>query len=107
MPLAHHLFVCNHQKTEIGDEVAKALKTELKKQGLKSWSSKEGKQHNRVQTCNCLDLCKHCKKGPGAALVVYPEGVFYGRVRPQDAADIVSQHLGAGKTVARLLLDPQ
>ena len=107
MPLAHHLFVCNHQKDEVGAAVAKALKLELKRQGLKTWRLDGEERHNRVQTCNCLDLCKHCKKGPGAALVVYPEGTFYGHVRPQDAAEIVGQHLGAGAPVMRLLLpDP-
>lgn len=95
--LDHHLFVCANQKDEVGRDVAKALKIEIKKQGQK--------HHNRVQTCSCLDMCKHCKKGPGAALVVYPEGVFYGDVRPKDAADIVAQHLGEGRPVARLLLD--
>lgn len=107
MSLDHHLFVCANQKDEVGKDVAKALKLEIKKQGLKSSFSGGEKRHNRVQTCNCLDLCKHCKKGPGAALVVYPEGIFYGDVRPKDAADIVAQHLGEGLPVARLLLDPQ
>lgn len=105
MPLDHHLFVCAAQKDEVGKDVAKALKLEIKKQGLKSWLSGGQQRHNRVQTCNCLDLCKHCKKGLGAALVVYPEGVLYGDVRPKDAADIVAQHLGEGRPVARLLLD--
>ena len=105
MPTAHHLFVCADQKDEVGRDVAKALKLELKKQGLKSWRSEGEKLHNRVQTCNCLDLCKHCKKGSGAALVIYPEGVFYGDVRPKDVADIVEQHLGNDRPVTRLVLD--
>ncbi|WP_375417891.1 ferredoxin [uncultured Hymenobacter sp.] len=107
MPLAHHLFVCAAQKDEVGKDLAKALKLEIRKQGLKTWLSRGEKQHNRVQICNCLDLCKHCKKGPGAALVVYPEGVFYGDVRPKDAADIVGQHLANGRPISRLLLDPK
>ena len=90
----------------MGKEVAKALKHELKKQDLKSWRRGGEKLYNRVQTCNCLDLCKHCKKGPGAALVVYPEGVFYGQVRPKDAADIVREHLGEGQPVAHLRIEP-
>ncbi|MBG8554191.1 (2Fe-2S) ferredoxin domain-containing protein [Hymenobacter guriensis] len=98
------LFVCTAQKDEIGKDVARALKIEVKKQGLKSLFSGGEKHKIRVQTCNCLDLCKHCKKGPGAALVVYPEGPVYGDVKPRDAADIV-QHLSEGKPVKRLLLD--
>ncbi len=99
------LFVCAAQKDEVGREVAKALKTELKKQGLKTALIGGEKRKVRVQTCNCLDLCKSCKKGPGAALIVYPEGVAYGNVRPRDAAEIVHEHLGEGRVVERLRLD--
>ena len=105
MPLAHHVFVCAAQKDEVGREVAKALKQELKRQNLKTWLHAGEKQHNRIQTCSCLDLCKHCKKGSGAALVIYPENIFYGHVRPKDAAEIVRQHLGAGQPVARLQIE--
>lgn len=105
MLLDHHLFVCTNQKNEIGREVAKALKIELKKQGLKNLLTGGKKRQNRVQTCNCLDQCKHCKKGPGAALVIYPEGTFYGDVKPKDAAEIVQKHLGEGQVIKRLLID--
>ena len=98
------LFVCTNQKSGVGEEVVKALKKELKKQGVKKALSEAG-QRVRVQTCNCLDLCKKCKKGPGAALVVYPEGTLYGRVCPADAAELVAEHLGEGRILARLHLD--
>jgi (2Fe-2S) ferredoxin len=105
MPLNHHIFVCNGQKSEVGQDVAKALKIALKKQGLKAFVTGGEKFKTRVQTCNCLDLCKHCKKGPGAALVIYPEGVFYGAVKPTDAAELVQEHIGRERPVRRLLLD--
>ena len=101
----HHIFVCNHQKSEVGDDVAKAIKKELKVQGLKTFLTGGQKAHNRVQTCNCLDLCKQCKKGAGAALIVYPEGTVYGNVRPNDAAQLVAEHLGRGQVVKRLRID--
>jgi (2Fe-2S) ferredoxin len=91
------IFVCTNQKSGVGDDVAKALKKELKVQGLK--------KHSRVQTCNCLDLCKNCKKGPGAALIMHPDGTVYGNVRPADAAEIVEKYLGRGSVVARLQLN--
>jgi (2Fe-2S) ferredoxin len=102
--IAHHLFVCNNQKSEVGDDLAKALKKEMKAQGLKTFVADGQKAHNRVQTCNCLDLCKHCKKGPGAAVAVYPEGIFYGNVRPKDAERLVHEHLGKGQLLTDLLL---
>lgn len=99
------VFVCAAQKDEIGRDVAKALKQELKSQGLKIRLLDGEKRKVRVQTCNCLDLCKQCKKGAGAALIIYPEGVAYGDVRPRDAAEIVREHLGEGRVVKRLQLD--
>ena len=72
--MTRRLFVCTNQKSGVGEDVAKALKKELKAQGLKKLLGGGEQQRVRVQTCNCLDLCKQCKKGPGAALVVYPEG---------------------------------
>jgi (2Fe-2S) ferredoxin len=99
------VFVCTAQKDEVGKDVAKAFKVELKKQGLKKLFTGGSGSKARVQTCNCLDLCKHCKKGPGAAVAIYPDNIVYGDVKPKDAADIVREHLGDGHVVKRLLLD--
>ena len=96
------LFVCTNQKSGVGEEVAKALKKELKRQDLKKQLVDGERWRNQVQTCNCLDLCKQCKKGPGAALIVYPEGTVYGNVRPADASELVAEHLGHGREVQRL-----
>ncbi|MFC6223534.1 ferredoxin [Hymenobacter artigasi] len=104
MSTVRRLFVCINQKSGVGEDVAKALQKELKIQNLKKLLSSGEKQQVRIQTCNCLDLCKQCKKGPGAALIVYPEGTAYGKVRPADAAELVARHLGLGQVVERLLL---
>jgi (2Fe-2S) ferredoxin len=96
------LFVCTHQKSGIGEDVAKALKKELKHQGLLKQVVDGHKQRTQIQTCNCLDLCKQCKKGPGAALIIYPEGTTYGNVLPADAAELVAEHIGRGHVVKRL-----
>ena len=106
MTYAHQLFVCTNQKSSVGRDVAKALKHAIKDQDLKAVRTADGeKQRNAVQECDCLDRCKHCKKGPGAALVVYPGGITYGNVRPHDCAAIVREHLGEGRPLAALLLD--
>ncbi|MDB5235072.1 MAG: hypothetical protein JWR44_2065 [Hymenobacter sp.] len=99
------LFVCTNQKSGVGEDVAKALKKELKHQGLKKQTVDGHKQRTQVQTCNCLDLCRDCKKGSGAALIIYPEGSVYGNVRPADAAELVAEHLGRGRVLKRLHLD--
>lgn len=98
MKYEHHLFVCTSQKTEVGRDVVKALKKEIKKQGL-------SKKLNRALPTGCLDVCKHCKKSCGAALIVYPEGTLYGNVQPDDVPAIVREHLLGGHVVSKLLLD--
>ena len=57
MKTERRLFVCTNQKSGVGEAVAKALKKELKHQGSKKLAA-DAKQRVRVQTCNCLDLCK-------------------------------------------------
>lgn len=41
-----------------------------------------------------------CDKGP--TVVVYPEGVWYGKVTPEDVTEIVNGHLQQGQPVERL-----
>lgn len=41
-----------------------------------------------------------CQVGP--VVVVEPEGVFYCRVKPEDAREIAESHIGEGKPVSRL-----
>jgi (2Fe-2S) ferredoxin len=51
----------------------------------------------RINKSGCLDQCEH-----GPTVVVYPEAVWYGNVRPEDAAAIVEEHLVGGRPVERL-----
>jgi (2Fe-2S) ferredoxin len=53
----------------------------------------------RVNQSGCLDQCEH-----GPVMVVYPEAVWYGHVQPEDAAEIVREHLVGGRPVERLRL---
>ncbi|NPV69129.1 MAG: NADH-quinone oxidoreductase subunit NuoF [Firmicutes bacterium] len=52
----------------------------------------------RVVETGCMGPCDM-----GPIVVVYPEGVFYRKVKPEDVGDIVEQHLLKGRTVERLL----
>lgn len=53
----------------------------------------------RVNKSGCLDQCEH-----GPTVVVYPEAVWYGHVKPEDAEEIVREHLIGGRPVERLRL---
>ena len=51
----------------------------------------------RVNKAGCLD---QCELGPTVA--VYPEGVFYGGVRPEDVDEIIDSHVVNDRPVERL-----
>lgn len=50
-----------------------------------------------VITTGCMGTCEL-----GPIMVIYPEGVFYQKVRPEDAEEIVQEHLLKGRVVKRL-----
>ena len=95
-----HVFVCTNQRVnserpscgeEHGMELVKAFKKEIKDRGLSV--------DMRAQKAGCFDICEF-----GPNVVVYPEGVFYGRVQLSDVTEIVEEHLIGGRPVERLIL---
>lgn len=79
-------------KSADSSEIIKKLQEEVNKAGL----SKEV----IVSVTGCFGFCE---KGP--IVKVDPDNTFYINVRPDDAAEIVSEHLLKGKTVDRLLYE--
>jgi len=73
-----------------GNGFEDALKEELKKHDLTE-------EVNIVET-GCMGSCQL-----GPLMVVYPEGVIYTKVKPEDAAEIVEEHFLKGRPVKRLL----
>jgi len=70
--------------------VKDALLDQLDKYGLS--------EEVRVVETGCMGPCDL-----GPVLVIYPEGVFYQRVKPEDMAEVVSEHLLKGRIVNRLV----
>ena len=97
-PFRHHVFVCTQQKPEgvtccpaSGSmTVMGALHGELGKQGLSN--------DVQVSSCGCLGLCDD-----GPIMIVYPEGVWYRKVKADDVPDIVASHLRSGQLLSRLV----
>jgi len=97
----HHVFICENRRNEGdprgscapsgGEAVKRAFKDELARRGLRG--------EIRANGAGCLDACAF-----GPTVVVYPEGVWYGRVKPEDVAEIVERHLVGGEPVERLRL---
>jgi NADP-reducing hydrogenase subunit HndC len=52
----------------------------------------------RVVKTGCFGLCEL-----GPIMIVYPEGAFYSQVKPEDAKEIVEEHILKGRIVTRLL----
>lgn len=94
-----HVFVCINERpagspkgccaTKGGAEVAAELKRKLYDRGLK--------RIVRANKAYCLDQC-----GRGVAMVVYPEGVWYGGVTVDDVDELIEEHILGGRPVERL-----
>ncbi|AAM24149.1 NADP-reducing hydrogenase subunit HndC [Caldanaerobacter subterraneus subsp. tengcongensis MB4] len=87
-----HVMVCGGTGcTSSGsDEVAERFIEEIKKAGL-------DKEILVVRT-GCFGLCEL-----GPVVVVYPEGVFYSRVKPEYVPEIVEEHLLKGRPVRKYI----
>ena len=87
-----HVLVCGGTGcTSSGSEqIIQILKDELKKNRLQNEVA--------VVKTGCHGLCAE-----GPVMIVYPEAVFYSRVRPEDVEEIVSEHLLKGRIVERLV----
>ena len=101
----HHIFVCENLRPDEdarGSCSAKGsaalrplLKKEIKERGLRG--------SVRANQSGCLDACEF-----GPSRVVYPEGIWYGGVKPEDIPEIIESHIVGGKPVERLLIqDPK
>lgn len=87
-----HVLVCGGTGcTSSGSQqIIQTLKDELKKNRLQNEVA--------VVKTGCHGLCAE-----GPVMIVYPEAVFYSKVRPEDVEEIVSEHLLKGRIVERLV----
>lgn len=98
--MRHHFFVCTNRRAEHGpkpscagnasEEVLFALRDERERRGLSV--------DIFITAAGCLGRCP----SSGAAIVVYPEGVWYTGVTVADVPELVEQHMVNGRPVERL-----
>jgi len=99
MKYEKHIFICANQKAEgktccgeeRGMELVNKFREVLKENGLQGTI--------RAQRAGCLDECKN-----GPALVIYPEGTYYGNVTVDRVEEIVKMHVMQNKIVSDLEL---
>ncbi|OCN00073.1 2Fe-2S ferredoxin [Clostridium sp. W14A] len=97
----HHIFVCTSSRingtqkgfccTKDSAAVARRFQEEIEEREL------EGEV--TVTNTGCFGLCE---KGP--VVVVYPEGVWYGNVTPDDVETIMEQHIEGDEPVQSLMI---
>lgn len=100
MKYKRHVFVCTNEKDAgkkcCGEHKGMELVNELKRLIAEAGIQKEV----RAQRAGCFDVCNE-----GPAIVVYPEGIFYGNVAPGDIREIFEEHVVRGIPVERLKLE--
>jgi (2Fe-2S) ferredoxin len=98
IPFKKHIFVCNgeacsrHGSAEVKAKFMEELKTRglLRKRAIKG-----------DFMCTDCSSVGFCDLGP--AVLVYPDGVWYAHVKPEDVSEIIDSHLLGGKPVERLV----
>ena len=103
-PIRHHVFVCTGKSCSLVDSAAvkDAFEQELLARGVlfgKETKGKNPKGSVLVTECGSVGFC-----AIGAAVMVYPDGIWYAQVRAGDVPEIVEEHLMNGRVVDRLAL---
>jgi (2Fe-2S) ferredoxin len=100
MKYTKHVFICTNERADKSKKsCGEAHGLELVQAFKKQIKDKDLNVEIRAQKAGCLDVCDF-----GPALVVYPEGVFYGAIGVDDVTEIVEQHLVGNKPIERLTL---
>ena len=100
MKFKKHVFICTNDrdngKKSCGSFKGMELVEEFKKRIIRDRLQVD----IRAQRAGCLDVCEF-----GPAMVVYPEGVFYGNVKNvEDVEEIYESHIKNNVPVERLKL---
>lgn len=89
-----HLLACGGTGCRASEsaEIIKNLKEEIKKAGMENEA--------QVVVTGCFGFCER-----GPIVKIIPDNTFYTRVKPEDAAEIVAEHVVKGRKVTRLLYE--
>jgi (2Fe-2S) ferredoxin len=93
LPFRHHVLICTGPRCG-GERHSRRVGQEFRREFVRQ-SLLTGIKETE---CICFGLCTH-----GPNVIIYPEGVVYSGVRPQDVAEIVREHLIRGRVIERLL----
>jgi len=93
-PFIHYILVCGGTACESAksDKIYKNLLNECERQGCKV--------NTQIVKTGCFGFCEQ-----GPIVKVLPEDSFYVHVQPEDAEEIIAEHIVKGREVSRLLYD--
>ncbi|MBQ7188598.1 MAG: NADH-quinone oxidoreductase subunit NuoF [Kiritimatiellae bacterium] len=96
MGYKHYIVTCGGTacQSNRGVELFDALKAAVKAHGLED--------EVQVVASGCLGFCAQ-----GPIVKVLPQDTFYVNVKPEDAEEIIAEHIVKGRTVNRLLYDKE
>jgi (2Fe-2S) ferredoxin len=103
-PLKRQVFVCNGKSClAVGSAEVKAeFIKQLEAKNLRYGKASKGRNPEGeviLTDCSSVGFCSI-----GAAVLIYPEGVWYAQVRAEDVTEIIEEHIEQGKIVERLAL---
>lgn len=97
----YHIFVCTSSRingqqkgfccSKNSVDIINSFMEEIQDRGLED--------EVMVTNTGCLAVCSQ-----GPIVIVYPEGVWYGAVTPDDVCEIMDSHIENGEVVKRLEL---
>src|SRR5689334_13934848 len=101
-PIKRHVFVCNGKScSQVGSSEVKAeFERILEAKGIRQGKEKKGRNPMGeivLTDCSSVGFCSI-----GTAVLVYPDGVWYGQVNAEDVPEIIEEHLIKGNIVKRL-----
>ena len=96
-----HVFVCcncrqgDHPRGCCDPQGTRALLSALKEE----LARRKAPRRVRINLAGCLDQCEY-----GPALVIYPQGIWYGRVQLSDVPRVVEQTILGGCVLQELVI---
>lgn len=103
-PIKRQVFVCTGKSCSQvgGQEVMAEFGRILQEKGIRQGKDSKGRNplgEILLTECGSIGFCTI-----GTAVMVYPDGILYGQVLPDDVPEIIEKHIEKGETVERLAL---
>ena len=93
LPFERHLLICTGPRCG-GERNSTRIRQEFRREFVRQSVPATVKETQ----CICFGICSY-----GPNVIIYPDGVVYSGVKPQDVREIVREHICRGRVVERLL----